>query len=166
MGAERIIKKEIKKRVRKRIKRRRKKLTKRPTMMLNGEELWDRVVGNYKMKKTDYFKTGKVTILNSEMAALKQAEEFLKDMRKKGRRLFCDPEFGPQHKGDSAVDSIYFEDIPPGYPDAVKIEWCRPGIISTVKMPQFIDDGAGTNDVIQGAIGDCWFIGAMSVLAT
>jgi hypothetical protein len=31
----------------------------------------------------------------------------------------------------------------------------------------FLDaDGAGTNDVVQGAIGDCWFIGALSVLAT
>jgi len=26
--------------------------------------------------------------------------------------------------------------------------------------------GASANDVEQGAIGDCWFIGAMSVLAT
>ncbi len=42
----------------------------------------------------------------------------------------------------------------------------RPGEISKSKRPEFIDAGADTNDVIQGAIGDCWFIGALSVLAT
>ena len=31
---------------------------------------------------------------------------------------------------------------------------------------QFVDDGAGANDVRQGAIGDCWLISAMSVIVT
>ena len=44
--------------------------------------------------------------------------------------------------------------------------WLRPEEISLSKKPEFVDDGADTNDVIQGAIGDCWFIGALSVLAT
>ena len=46
------------------------------------------------------------------------------------------------------------------------MRWLRLNQISQKKRPEFIDDGAETNDVIQGAIGDCWFIGAMSVLAT
>ena len=46
------------------------------------------------------------------------------------------------------------------------MRWLRPNQISQKKRPEFIDDGAETNDVIQGAIGDCWFIGALSVLAT
>ncbi len=33
-------------------------------------------------------------------------------------------------------------------------------------MPQFVDDGAASNDCIQGNLGDCWLISAMSVLAT
>lgn len=32
--------------------------------------------------------------------------------------------------------------------------------------PQFVDDGAGTDDCIQGQLGDCWLISAMSVLVT
>ena len=32
--------------------------------------------------------------------------------------------------------------------------------------PKFIDDGLAANDVKQGKLGDCWFIGALSVIAT
>ena len=31
---------------------------------------------------------------------------------------------------------------------------------------QFVDDGAASNDCIQGSLGDCWLISAMSVLVT
>jgi calpain, invertebrate len=34
------------------------------------------------------------------------------------------------------------------------------------KKPAFFKGDASSNDVRQGAIGDCWFIGALSVLAT
>ena len=30
--------------------------------------------------------------------------------------MFNDPDFGPKDKDDEAVDCLYFEDIPPGYP--------------------------------------------------
>ena len=122
------------------------------------------------VQNTDFFNYGKSyykkTILNSDKACLKYCEELLDKMRKKGKTMFEDPDFGPKYKGDTAIDSIYFEDIPKGYPDPKNIEWCRLNEISKKKRPEFIDNGADTNDVIQGALGDCWFIGALSVLAT
>ena len=87
-------------------------------------------------------------------------------MRQKGESVFSDPDFGPQDKDDLAQESLYFEDIPSGYPLPQNMRWLRLNQISQKKRPEFIDDGAATNDVIQGALGDCWFIGALSVLAT
>ena len=62
--------------------------------------------------------------------------------------------------------SSYCTGIPPkGYIDPDQIEWLRPEDM-TDETPMFIDDGPAPNDVKQGKIGDCWFIGALSVLAT
>jgi calpain, invertebrate len=48
--------------------------------------------------------------------------------------------------------------------------WKRPEDIckenSIEEKPAFFKGDASSNDVRQGAIGDCWFIGALSVLAT
>lgn len=59
-------------------------------------------------------------------------------------------------------------DVPrKGYTEPAKTQWvyaeslCDPG-----EVPQFVDDGVASADCIQGNIGDCWFISAMSVLAT
>ena len=32
--------------------------------------------------------------------------------------------------------------------------------------PELFEDGIESGDVIQGALGDCWFLGAMSALST
>jgi len=53
-----------------------------------------------------------------------------------------------------------------GHMDPSMIEWYRMTEISPEHSPHFIDDGAEANDVMQGALGDCWFISALSVIAT
>jgi hypothetical protein len=32
--------------------------------------------------------------------------------------------------------------------------------------PQFFIDGANSNDIVQGAIGDCWFVSALATMST
>jgi hypothetical protein len=34
------------------------------------------------------------------------------------------------------------------------------------KNPQFFIDGADSNDLVQGGIGDCWFISALATMST
>ena len=86
------------------------------------------------VQNSDFFNYGKKyckkTILNSDKACLKYCEALLEKMRKKGKTHFCDPDFGPKYKGDVAQDSIYFEEIPKGYPQPKNMVWCRPGEIS------------------------------------
>ena len=54
-----------------------------------------------------------------------------------------------------------------GYPKPETVKWVRPEEMNTSgKPPQFVDDGAGANDVVQGSLGDCWFISALSVIVT
>lgn len=57
---------------------------------------------------------------------------------------------------------------PRGYIEPSLIKWIRPEAmpIDQGKSPVFIDDGIASNDVKQGKIGNCWFIGALSVIAT
>ena len=55
-----------------------------------------------------------------------------------------------------------------GYPEPETITWLTAEEIckGSGQTPQFVDDGAGANDVRQGTIGDCWFVSALSVLVT
>ena len=110
-------------------------------------------------------------MLKSEKAALAQVAAIYSSLKAKGIKKYIDPDFGPKDAKDKAgsTAAMYKEDkIPsPGYPEPDTVEWvsadeiCEPG-----EVPQFVDDGAGANDVKQGALGDCWFISALSVIAT
>lgn len=84
---------------------------------------------------------------------------------------YFDPDFGPKRKSDEqgCRFAMYKTgEIPrKGYADPLKVDWvfaeelCDPG-----EVPQFVDDGVASSDCIQGNLGDCWLISAMSVLDT
>jgi hypothetical protein len=69
---------------------------------------------------------------------------------------------------DGHTKSLYFEGVPlPGYPSPDLIEWQRPSeFCDSGDTPKFLKGDASSNEVKQGALGDCWFIGALSVIAT
>lgn len=102
----------------------------------------------------------KTTILNSEIAAIKKCEELFKNCT----QSFIDPDFGPEIgiKGDIC---LYWTGIPTSsnFPPATELQWKRPK--DWLQNVSFFKEGISSNDVIQGSLGDCWFIGALSVLA-
>jgi len=124
----------------------------------------------YEVTEEDLFQ-GCSTMLKSEKAALAQVAAIYSSLKAKGIKKYIDPDFGPRDAKDKkgSTAAMYKEGkIPsPGYPEPDTVEWvsadeiCEPG-----EVPQFVDDGAGANDVKQGALGDCWFISALSVIAT
>ena len=62
-------------------------------------------------------------------------------------------------------ESLYGEGaIPPRSPRDTNVEWYPLTEISD--CAQFFSDGIESNDIIQGCLGNYWFISALSVLAT
>ena len=48
--------------------------------------------------------------------------------------------------------------------NTIRVDWKRPN--EFCGNPQLFVDGVEEGDVIQGALGDCYFLGALSVVAT
>lgn len=125
---------------------------------------------DYKLTPADFF-MGCQTMLKSEKATLTKCVQIWDKLNKKGEKKFKDTEFGPVNAKDiiGASECMYDQGKIPqkGYPEPMNCEWvwaeelCDPG-----EIPQFVDDGAASNDCVQGNLGDCWLISAMSVLVT
>ena len=97
------------------------------------------------------------------MLQLKNVKNSLNDTE-----YFKDPDFGPQENdrgrgnrksilGERGSDSIFRL-------DTKEIDWYR--IKDINENATFFYDGVELNDVIQGNLGDYWFISALSVIAT
>jgi calpain len=106
--------------------------------------------------------------LNSDNAAIAKCEEIMKSL-KEGEDYY-DPDFGPKNDDDNEGNrmSLYYNGNPPvpGYPKPDEVSWLKPEVFCQGEVPKFIDKDASANDVKQGDIGNCWFVGALSVLAS
>ncbi|KAK2145002.1 hypothetical protein LSH36_711g00022 [Paralvinella palmiformis] len=88
-----------------------------------------------------------------EVLEMQSFEELVRECLR-NRTLWEDPDFPP------CDESMYFENRPP----CGDVVWRRPGDICD--NPQMFVEGASRMDVMQGVLGDCWLLAAVSCLAT
>lgn len=70
---------------------------------------------------------------------------------------WVDPDFPPD------VTSL-LRDPRSSRPDWQSLQWKRPEEMRNMKNPVLFADGADPLDINQGAIGDCWYMSALSVM--
>lgn len=113
-------------------------------------------------------------MLTSEKAALAKCHAIWQNYKAnrvpgKPIKKWIDADFGPMRASDFDRNrfSMYKTGEVPrkGYALPNEVEWVYIETL-TNKPVQFVDDGVASNDCIQGNLGDCWLISAMSVLAT
>lgn len=95
-----------------------------------------------------------------------EAREFEREIVSKlaEGELYVDPTFA----ADGAALYADPASPPKGALSPDNVDWLRVNSneIKGMPEPETFKSGIGAGDVIQGALGDCWFISAMSILAT
>ena len=99
------------------------------------------------------------TILNSEEAALKKCEELYINAIETNTQ-FTDKEFG----AINTKKSMYMNAMPSSSISPNDVAWYRIKDISA--KASFLSSLSTSYDVIQGCLGDCWFISALAVIAS
>ena len=86
--------------------------------------------------------------------------------QKKKKKLWIDKDLVPKKNNPNKNIDILYGDcpVPIGSPRDTNVEWYPLTEISD--CAQFFSDGIESNDFIQGFLGNCWLISALSVLAT
>lgn len=110
---------------------------------------------------------GHNSIFTHPLAALKAAEDLIVQTKKRNQRFFTDQDFGPSvtdPTGDSSVVCREWERSP--LPSVADYTWLRPHEISTRAPPLFMDpSNSSLGDIMQGLLGDCWFLSSLITIS-
>ncbi len=128
------------------------------------------ILKNYKIEPSDYYEPRPqdkkcTTMFNDPIKCLKACMDIIANLKKTGKK-YEDPDFGPNIRDPHGYKSIAFENGYTGAPNPEDVFWFRPSEIHQSSPVKFFNEQAFSNDVAQGSIGNCWLIGAMSVIAT
>ncbi|KAF5382243.1 hypothetical protein D9757_008962 [Collybiopsis confluens] len=87
-----------------------------------------------------------------------QVARIARDCRTQNRK-FRDTEFDLENDRDRCLHSLFGPQLAYAPSDIRRVT-------QIFDNPQFFIDGANSNDIVQGAIGDCWFVSALATMST
>ncbi|XP_064097877.1 calpain-A-like isoform X1 [Macrobrachium nipponense] len=111
--------------------------------------------GSFVLPEGDFVDGRLGIILNSAaIADIQEEESAIETLKGKlaVEELFCDEDFPADNS------SIFFSER-----EETGIEWKRPSEI--ISEPKLFVDGASRRDVVQGKLGDCWFLSSCAAVA-
>ncbi|KAG9085226.1 hypothetical protein FS749_004601 [Ceratobasidium sp. UAMH 11750] len=130
----------------------------------NAPENQERILQREAAPPVEYEQTEKAGLLCTEELELaiarcrKKVEAIAKDCRARNSR-FRDIEFDLEEDRERCLYGLSTSDDDRANPSDVL------RVTQIFDKPQFFIDGASCSDVAQGAIGDCWFMSAISVVS-
>lgn len=107
------------------------------------------------------------SIFTHPLAALKAAEDLIQLTKERNQKFFADQDFGPNVTDPTGDQSIVYRewDRSP-LPNVSEYTWLRPHEISTRSPALFMDPNQSSlGDIIQGLLGDCWFLSSLITIS-